>query len=71
MMALSGVRNSCDMLARNSDLARLAASARSFSRMYLLLISTSSLARSCSALRARLRSWIVAISRRSLSTSFS
>ena len=26
MMALSGVRSSCDMLARNSDLCRLAAS---------------------------------------------
>ena len=43
MMALSGVRSSCDMLARNSDLARLAASARSVSRMYFLLRSTSSL----------------------------
>ena len=42
MMALSGVRSSCDMLARNSDLARLAASARSVSRMYFLLRSTSS-----------------------------
>ncbi|MNL70789.1 hypothetical protein D3C87_1958440 [compost metagenome] len=30
-MALSGVRSSWDMLARNSDLALLAASARSFS----------------------------------------
>ena len=33
MIALSGVLSSCDMLARNSDLARLAASARSVSRM--------------------------------------
>ena len=71
MMALSGVRNSCDMLARNSDLARFAASARSVSFMYLRLSSTSSRDRSSSARRARLRSWIVAISRRSLSTSFS
>ncbi len=31
MIAFSGVRSSCDMLARNSDLVRLAASARSFS----------------------------------------
>ncbi|OWK25268.1 hypothetical protein AJ87_12330 [Rhizobium yanglingense] len=30
-MALSGVRSSCDMLARNSDFALFAASARSFS----------------------------------------
>ena len=50
MMALSGVRSSWDMLARNSDLARLAASARSVSRMHLRLSSTSSRARSCSAL---------------------
>ena len=42
MMALSGVRSSCDMLARNSDLARFAASARSVSRIYLRLSSTSS-----------------------------
>ena len=71
MIALRGVRSSCDMLARNSDFAWLAASARSVSFMYFLLSSESSRARSSSALRARLRSWIVAISRRSLSTSFS
>ena len=51
-MALSGVRNSCDMLARNSDLARFAASARSVSFMYLRLSSTSSRERSSSARRA-------------------
>ena len=52
-------------------MARFAASARSVSRMYFLLRSTSSRVFCASALRATLRSWIVAISRRSLSTSFS
>src|SRR4029450_2019307 len=63
MTALSGVLNSCDMLARNSDFARLAASARSVSRMYFLLRSTSSRGFCASALRATLRSRLVGISR--------
>ena len=69
MMAFSGVRNSCDMLARKSDLALLAASARSRASRYLAFNSSSSPAFCSDALRAIDRSWIVAISRRSLSIS--
>ena len=64
MMALSGVRNSWLMLARNFDLAWLASSARFFSSAYF----------SASSVELRARDWrrsaTVAISRFSLSISF-
>ena len=71
MMALSGVRSSWLMLARNFDLAWLASSARVFSSAYFSARSASSSAcRSSVCCEAR-RSATVAISRCSLSISFS
>ena len=56
MMALSGVRSSCETLARNSDLMRLASSAFSFSTAYFSASSTSCCACFSSCWRERRRS---------------
>ena len=64
MMALSGVRSSWLILARNFDLAWLASSARVFSSAYFI---ANSALRCCEARRSE----TVAIRRFSLSTSFS
>ena len=69
MMALSGVRSSWLMLARNFDLVWLASSARVFSSAYFCARSASSAACCFSVAWVRLRSITVARSRRSLSTS--
>ena len=69
MMALSGVRSSWLILARNSDLARLASSARSFSSAYFSASSTICCACSSSFWRDWRRSAMVAIRRRSPSIS--
>ena len=63
MMALSGVRSSWLILARNFDLAWLASSARVFSCEYFS-------ARSASSAFERFRSSTLARSRASFSTSF-
>ena len=70
MMALSGVRSSWLILARNFDLVWLASSARFFSSEYFSARSASSIAWRSSAVCERFRSITVARSRRSLSTSF-
>ena len=69
MMALSGVRSSCETLARNSDLMRLASSALSFSTAYFSASSTSCCACFSSCWRERRRSATVAVSARSFSSS--
>ena len=69
MMALSGVRSSWLILARNSDLVRLASSARSFSSAYFSARSTICCACCSSFWRDWRRSAMVAIRRRSPSIS--
>jgi hypothetical protein len=63
MIALSGVRSSCDMLARNADFMRLASSSSTFfcwSDRSIALSSVTSRAEANTPWRRRSRSWNVA-----------